>query len=735
MPIAQTYRVPIWTICGGIAIAMFVACLSFGQSAPSPAVAPLREGWQTIDERFVFLTVELSSVEASLNAVNGALVAAGRDQAKAQQRAENYAAGNSRMDRQGGGPMDWQDFYGKTARNFYYHSSGSIDVQGQSNFRLHGEYQGKDTRAIERPPQFDYIYRANSDALQCAETDAAALGNKIDQLLSRRRELEAEQSSLWCKIALRGLSSRDLAVKALYRYELPPSPTDNQSTQRYAAISAECKFMRTMNLLVKQVQPALDGEQAPVFAQLQQAVGPAREDLDGALLNLPILADALNDPQSEIGQFDAAAKRLDDLSQNLVGAYRLAGDGDKANDDQRKDSFRAEFQQTVMDFAATVLTADVALTAEAADWNITTDSSHLVTTDPQAKLLIVPTALQTPATAELAFRPSAQPPAVTTQPPAATAEPPTEVESPDVPPNPPDTKAINAEREQLASAGTRALDETPFTADQELSQVDKPYEIKDVYGPDKDSIRLKILVSPGVEIRGGKIALETGKSSVSKPAQLFLNGTDSRPIVLRHVEIDQPLGGLVTATRVIFDQCTFRKTGGWFAYYSSKWEMNGCLLYKCKFGSLSAVDYGFKLNNCTLVGMDLPEIVHRHDRDTTFDYMDRRRTDWNVIKLCKFVDCTVLPTVFWCSEDSNFWNCTFLPGAAFKSDTPTRVVAFVHGTTGVSPEEINLDNAPERAPLTIFLHKTPFPVLQWAANCPIPELRHDDRYAGIVLRP
>src|SRR5580658_6919946 len=128
-------RVSIRAICGAILIISATAYCTLAQStAPaSPPVGPLKDGWEDIDQRFVFLMVELSSVEASLKAVNNALIAEGREQAKAQQRAENYAAGNSRMDRQGGGPMDWQDFYGKTAKSFYYHSSGSLDAQRQSS--------------------------------------------------------------------------------------------------------------------------------------------------------------------------------------------------------------------------------------------------------------------------------------------------------------------------------------------------------------------------------------------------------------------------------------------------------------------------------------------------------------------------------------------------------------------------------------------------------------------------
>jgi hypothetical protein len=199
------------------------------------------------------------------------------------------------------------------------------------------------------------------------------------------------------------------------------------------------------------------------------------------------------------------------------------------------------------------------------------------------------------------------------------------------------------------------------------------------------------------------------------------------------VQIDQPLGGAFTASYVIFDHCTFSKIGGWFAYYSSKWEMDHCLLYRCNFPSFKAVDYGFKLTDCTFVGMKFPEIEHKNDQEKTFDYMDRLRKDWNTLKSCSFVDCTVPPTVFWCSENSNFWSCTFLPGPTFRSDHPTRVAAFVDGTTGESPEQIAQDNLPERAALTIWLRNAPFPVSQWAADCPIPELRLDERFATVVL--
>src|SRR5438874_1890307 len=72
----------------------------------------------------------------------------------------------------------------------------------------------------QRPPQFDYFYRANDKSKQRADEAAAAIGRDIQKLVDQRREREAKQSELWCKIALRGVARLDLSRKPLYRFEL-----------------------------------------------------------------------------------------------------------------------------------------------------------------------------------------------------------------------------------------------------------------------------------------------------------------------------------------------------------------------------------------------------------------------------------------------------------------------------------------------------------------------------------
>jgi hypothetical protein len=133
--------------------------------------------------------------------------------------------------------------------------------------------------------------------------------------------------------------------------------------------------------------------------------------------------------------------------------------------------------------------------------------------------------------------------------------------------------------------------------------------------------RKTITLSPGVDIESGKIEL-------GNRGTLLIQGTKTAPVILRNVSILQELGGSVKADFAVFDHCSFWKSGGWFASYSSKWEMTSCLLYQCFFPRLTAVDYGFKFNRCTFVSMKFPEIGSRRSKVHPFDHMKALRQEW-----------------------------------------------------------------------------------------------------------
>ena len=360
-----------WMLAPALLVILSSSAVLFAQpkaATTAPAtVGSLQDGWEEIDQRLVFLTVQLSTVESSLDAVNKAIRVGGYEQSTKQAAAEQARKGNELMDRNGGGPVPWSEFYGKTAQSFFYHPRGEIVVEVDPHPQS------------ARPPQFDYIYRANARNQQQAQDDVAKLGNKIEALRARRSELESEQSASGAK-SLCAVSSRDLAEHPLYQFDLAIIASPNND-ERLAGVKAGAEFMRRINRAIDQAQSDLDSDQKGALDQLQQEVSSSRGTLNDQLNHHPALVRALSDSRSPLSQFSKCAKRLQDSAQNMVDAYRLANEGDQAGDVDRKNSFRGQLQQMVMDFASAVVTADQLLSTVASDWKVTPDLAKPLTTN------------------------------------------------------------------------------------------------------------------------------------------------------------------------------------------------------------------------------------------------------------------------------------------------------------------------------------------------------------------
>jgi hypothetical protein len=227
--------------------------LSAAQTKPPAPLAPptagLKDGWEEIDQRLVFLTVELSTTESEIDATNKALKANGYKLASTNDAAEHARKGNEIMDRNGGGPVPWKDFYGKTASAFFYHPTDDNTVHVNP------------LPIDQRPPQFDYIYRANLENQAKAEEDADKIGNKIDDLVSHKRDLETEQSALWCKIAFRAVASKEITTHPLYRYEPRAGDGTETSHAQAAAIKAGAVFVRAIDAAMKAAEASVDTDQ------------------------------------------------------------------------------------------------------------------------------------------------------------------------------------------------------------------------------------------------------------------------------------------------------------------------------------------------------------------------------------------------------------------------------------------------------------------------------------------
>jgi hypothetical protein len=352
----------------------------FSQVQQKPtAIAPaekLPEGWEEIDQRLVFLMVRLANVEASLDAVEKAIGSHSRKKAAKTGEGKRAEAGNDRMDRKGGGPMKWSEFYGTTAESFFYHPTDRnstyhtttiLRQQGpQADNKVGGGVPaGQGLPVHQRPPQFDYIYRANEKAKERAEEEAADLKGKIEELTERRQRLEIEQSGLWCEVAFRAISHYDLDKKPLYRFE-PLTPGDSNSRQNGERMKTAACFMALALSIIDEAQE----DQAATFSKIKPAISEARQTLNDGWLRLGVDA---TDRSTTEGKFAALAKHLDDVASNLSDSYVVANEGDQAKDQQRKDTFRAMLQESLVSYAQIVLALDEMAVLMKDDWQIKPD--------------------------------------------------------------------------------------------------------------------------------------------------------------------------------------------------------------------------------------------------------------------------------------------------------------------------------------------------------------------------
>ncbi|MCE9603927.1 MAG: DUF1080 domain-containing protein [Planctomycetia bacterium] len=357
--------------------------LAWGQQAPVPtqkkpgAIAPaekLGEGtWEEIDQRLIFLMVRLANLEASLDAVENAIGHATGKRNASLGAAKRADLGNEIMDRKGGGPMKWSEFYGRTAEKFFYHpvdaktSYHTVTVLNpQAGAERSGIGGNSGVPQHQRPPQFDYIYRANESAKARAEQEASEMRGKVDVLLERRQRLEAEQAGLWCEVAFRAVSHYDLDKKPLYRFEPLIVDATTASRQQANTVKAASTFMRLALSIIEEAQK----DQAATFSKIKPAVAEARQTLSDEFLRLAV--DATDRTTAE-GRFALLAKRLDDIASNLSDSYVVAIEGDQAKDQQRKDTFRALLQESLVGYAQIILALDEMSTEMKNDWKIKPD--------------------------------------------------------------------------------------------------------------------------------------------------------------------------------------------------------------------------------------------------------------------------------------------------------------------------------------------------------------------------
>jgi hypothetical protein len=285
---------------------------------------------------------QLADAEANIQAINKALVGTGYKVGIAYDRIDSNLKGNELMDRKGGGPVRWDEFYGRTARD--YGSNGWGD---------------------RRPRQFDYIYQANNEQIDRARGKIASLERNQAALLARRRTHEESQSRLWAMLAFQQIRDREIDDQPICRFALKPAgPAAN-------VLRPIILFLRTADRVAADGLDSIKTDQPTTFGATGQQMQAAYEDLKKSL------ADALDsgglDPaRMQKGRdIKAACKELSEQCAVIADNYANALDRDDAREDKSKLEFRARLQVSLYTFALTVGRLHDDVTKTAKEWNVT----------------------------------------------------------------------------------------------------------------------------------------------------------------------------------------------------------------------------------------------------------------------------------------------------------------------------------------------------------------------------
>ena len=155
---------------------------------------------------------------------------------------------------------------------------------------------------------------------------------------------------------------------------------------------------------------------------------------------------------------------------------------------------------------------------------------------------------------------------------------------------------------------------------------------------------------------------EKGFLTIKDRAQLYgesiwtnfgtLVATDAR---FEKVLIREELHGTFTASRCLFEDCSFDKKGGWFvAWFGTKWHFDECVFQGSFFRRWANSNVGLKISNCTFIGVEFPSFQMKNDIVWESEHA------WRTIEKCRFVDCEIPISVLLSIEDSVFEDCRFV---------------------------------------------------------------------------
>jgi hypothetical protein len=348
-----------WIGLAVVGVAMGAAPTS--QPTSNPAVPELTARQQN-------LLMQLSDAEANIQAINKALVRTGYKVGQAYDRIDSSLKGTEQMDRKGGGPVRWDTFYGNTARRFYVPTSvGNFYPRGGGS-RVEG-HVATGYHPIERPKQFDFIYKANNDQIARAKNQIASLSQDQAALLARRQKHEADQCRMWATLAWEQIKDREITLRPLCRFALKPQGAEAE------VLRPVILFLRTADRVAVEsldsVQQNPDGTFQAGSKRMEATFTTVQRSLADALGTGSLSSERRKEGEA----LKALCKNLAEGCKVIAENHANAMDRDKAKEDNSKLGFRGELQVALTNFAAAVGDLDEEVAGTATGWNVEADKA------------------------------------------------------------------------------------------------------------------------------------------------------------------------------------------------------------------------------------------------------------------------------------------------------------------------------------------------------------------------
>lgn len=344
------------------------------------------DGWDwDDDERLEDLVLQLQQKELTLQALDSRIAKATGRKAGAKMDENMAWRSNLRMDLNAGGPVRWDAFYGRNAENFFYHPVDpnttyhtTTALQQVTPTSAGGVPGNQGVPAHQRPPQFDYIYRGYEKKQAKAQELARELASKVEEMTSRRRQLEAEVVLLWFKLAFRVIDRDKIPEKPVLRFAVMPKNGNGKDDMERAVALSEATQLLAIALLFN--EPRVESEPDKVFRTVGTVIQKQRKKFEDSLIRLGSVVDDSEDKTMPIGQYKFLARKLEDTSKSLSEGYGGWKDGDQADDEPTKFTGLRRVQDSVVRYSKICLALNELVDLMKKEWGmrINTDSTEFV---------------------------------------------------------------------------------------------------------------------------------------------------------------------------------------------------------------------------------------------------------------------------------------------------------------------------------------------------------------------